>query len=426
MEMTLLSITVWFTHFLIASALYSDTLSPYTLSDYTETTLVTTATTKTNPEPTTLIYSTASSPLTASTTEDSKTNAPTEVYTQPNITSNVILTQETASLHEHNTSTPSQNGMTDDGESVSTAGDVTMSHADTSHTTVSSNFARLTPQRDDSNETGTMSSMSYNYDGSTVKTADIFSDPVNSVSTVPWRHSTENEDVKTKADEGNYETNSTQATFANMTEESRGTRGTEGSYGFTSEHREEHYNTSVNTTDVSATTETVSNEWSTLQSTDIPITTPGYTTEQGLMVTNASENHTSIGGVINSTTQQNTHGFTNSTPPMGRENRTGTGTPTPVGTTTSINISIITDVITDNSLNTTTVRTNKTDPENKVGHTCVNTSPEPHSRKSTLVCLITLFTLAMTATIFLGISIFLWVRLSVFKKDEERERRSDE
>ncbi|KAL0197727.1 hypothetical protein M9458_006267, partial [Cirrhinus mrigala] len=421
MEMTLLSITVWFTRFLIASALYANTQSPNTLSDYAETTQVTPATTKTNTGPKILIYSTTSSPLPASTTQDSITNSPIEVYTQTNITSNVTLTQETPSLLGHNTSTPSQNGTTDDGVSVSTASDVTMSHADTSHTTVSSNFERLTPQRDDSNETGTTLSVSYNYDGSTVQTTDILSDPVDSVSTVPWRHSTENEDMRTKADERNYETNSTQATFANMTEESRGTRGTEGSYGYTSEHREEHYNTSVNTTDVSAITATVSNEWSSLQSTDIPMTTPGYTTEQGLMVTNASENHTSVGGVINSTTQQNTHRFTNSTPPMGRENRTGTDTP--VGTTTNINISIITDATTDNSLNATTIRTNKTEPENEVRPTCVNTSPEPSSRQSTLVCLITLFTLAMTATIFLGISIFLWVRLSVFKKKLKRREK---
>ncbi|KAL1278205.1 hypothetical protein QQF64_024878 [Cirrhinus molitorella] len=279
-----------------------------------------------------------------------------------------------------------------------------------SHTTVSTNFGRLTPQRDDSNETGTTASVSYNYDGHTVQTTDTF----DNISTVPWRHSTENEDVRTKAGEGNYETYSTQATFANMTEESRGTRGTEGSYTFTSEHIEEHYNTSANTIDVSVATATASNEWSTLQSTDIPLTTTGYTTAQDLMVTDAPENYTSTGGVINSTAQQNTHGFTNSTTPTGRENRTRTDTPS--GTTTNINISIITDVITDNSLNATTIRTNKTDTEDKVRPTCLNSSPEPRSRQSMLVCFITLWTLAMTATIFLGISIFLWVRLSAFKK----------
>ncbi|XP_016343245.1 uncharacterized protein LOC107689655 [Sinocyclocheilus anshuiensis] len=413
MEMTLLSITVCFTQFLIASALYFKTLPPNTLSDYTETTQITPATTKTNPEPKILIYATSPSPLNA-TTQDSITNLPSEVHTQPNTTPNVTLTQETASLHQDNSSSPSQNDMMDDGVSVS---HVAMSHANTSHTTVSTNFARLTPQKDDSNETGTMSSVSYNYEGHTVQTADTLSDPVDSVSTVPWRHSTEKEDERTKADEGNYETNSTQATFANTNEELRETRGTEGTYRLTSEHREEHYDTAANTTDVSATTATGSNEWSISQNTDIHMTTPAYTTAQDPTVTDVPY-HTSVSGGKHSTTPQNIYRLTNSTAPTGRENRTGTDTPG--GTTTNINISIITDVLTDSSLNATTNRTNKTDTENKVWTACLNPNPESHSRQSRLVCFITVWTLAMTATIFLGITIFLLVRLSVFRKKMKR------
>ncbi|XP_016302468.1 flocculation protein FLO11-like [Sinocyclocheilus anshuiensis] len=415
MEMTLLSITVWFTQFLIVSALYFNTPPTNTPSDYTETTQITSATTKTNPEIKILIYATSSSPLTASTTQKSITNLPSEVHTQTNITPNVTPTPETASLHPLNSSTPSQNVMMDDGESVSSASNVAMSDANNSHTTVSTNFAGLTPQKDDSNETGTPSSVSYNSDGRTVQTPDTLSDPVDSVSTVPWRYSTEKEDERTKADEGNYETNSTQATFANMKEESRGTRGTEGSSTFSSEHREEHYDTAANTINVSDTTATVSNKWSTSQSTDIPMTTPSYTTAQGYPTfTDAPEYHTSTGGVNHSTTQENIYRFTNSTATTRRENRTGTDTPG--GTTANINISIITD----NSLNATNNRSNKNDTENKVRPSCLNPKPGNHSRPSKLVCFLTLWTLAMTATIFLGITIFLWVRLSVSKKKMKR------
>ncbi|KTF96253.1 hypothetical protein cypCar_00012040 [Cyprinus carpio] len=260
-----------------------------------------------------------------------------------------------------------------------------------------------------------MSSVSYNYD---VQTADTLSDPVNSASTVPWRHSTEKEDERTKADERNYETNSTQATFANTNKELRETQGTEGTYSFTSEHSEEHYDTAVNTTDVSTTTATGSNEWSISQNTDIPMTTPAYTTAQDPTVTDVPEYHTSTGGAKHSTTPQNIYKFTNSTAPTGRENRTGTDTPG--GTTTNVNISVITDALTDNSLNATTNRTNKTDTENKAWPACLNPNPESHSRQSMLVCFITLWSLAMTATIFLGITIFLLVRLSVFKKKMKR------
>ncbi len=407
MEMTLLSITVWFNQFLIISALYFNTLP--TNTDYTETTQITPATTKTNQGPKILTYETSSSPLTAPTSQDSITNLPSEVYTQPNITPNVTPAQETASLHQLNGSTPSQNVMVDDGESVSNASNVAMSDANTSHATVSTNFARVPPQKDDSNETGTTSSVSYNSDGHTVHTEGTLSDPVDSVSTVPWRYSTENEDERTEADEGNYETNSTQATFAQSNEESRGTRGTEGSYTLSSEHREEHYDTSANTINVSDTTATVSDEWSTSQNTDIPMTTPSYTTAQDPTVTDAPEYHTSTDGVNHSTTQENIYRLTSSTATTGRENRTGTNTPD--GTTTNINIS----VITDNSLNVT----NKTDTENKVWPSCLDTNPEP-SRRSMLVCFLALWTLAMTATIFLGITIFLWVRLSVSKKKMKR------
>lgn len=412
MEMTLLSITVWFTQFLIVSALYFNTQPTNTTSDYTE---ITSATTKTNSEPKILMYATSSSPLTASTTQKSITSLPSEVHTQTDITPDVTPTQETASLHQLSSITPSQNVTMDDGESVSNASNVAMSDANTSHTTVSTNFARLTAQKDDSNETGTTSSVSYNSDGHTVQTADTLSDPVDSVSTVPWKYSTEKEDERTKADEGNDEANSTQATFANMKGESRGTRGTEGSYTFSSEHREAHYNTTANTINVSDTTATVSNNWSTSQNTDIPMTTPSYTTAQGYpTVTDAPEYHTPTGGVTHSMTQENIHMFTNSTATTGRENRTETDTPS--GTTTNISISIITD----NSLDATNNRSNQNDTESKVRPTCLNPKPENHFWPSKLVCFLTVWTLAMTATIFLGITIFLWVRLSVSKKKMKR------
>ncbi|KAG1968050.1 putative threonine-rich GPI-anchored glycoprotein-like [Pimephales promelas] len=241
MEMTLLSITVWFTHFLIASALYFNTLPTNTITDSTETTQVTQATTKSRQEPKILIHTTTFSPLTTK-AQESTTNLPSEVHTQPNTTPNVASTQETTSLHQYNSSTPSQ-GMMDDGIGISNASSVAMSHTNTSHTTVSTNFARVTPQN---NETVTMSSASYTDDGRTVQTVDTLSDLLSSVSTVPWKDRTEKEGDRTKADEGNYETNSTQATFAN-TNESRGTLSTEGSYSITSEHREEPYNTTADT-----------------------------------------------------------------------------------------------------------------------------------------------------------------------------------
>lgn len=408
MEMSLLSITVWFTHFLIASAFYYNTPPTNTTSDYTETTQITQATTKTNQEPKILINATSFSPLTTK-TQESTTNLPSEVHTQPNTTPMVTSTQETTSLHQHNSSTPSQNGVADDDVGVSNASSVAMSHTNTSHTTVSTNFARLMPQYNE-----TMSTASYTDDGRTVQTADTLSDLLSSVSTVPWKDRTEKEDDRTKADEGNYETNSTQATFAN-TNESRGTLSTEGSYSFTSEHREEPYDTAANTIGVSAATATAGNDWSTSQSTDIPPITPAYTTARDPTVTDAPEYHTSIGGVNHSTTEQNINRFTNSTVHTGRENITGTDTPS--GTTTYNNNSIITDVLND----ATTNKTNKTDTESKAWPTCLN--PKPKSRQSTLMCFITVWTLAMTATIFLGITIFLWVRLSVFKKKMKRREK---
>ncbi|XP_048061708.1 cell wall protein IFF6 isoform X1 [Megalobrama amblycephala] len=278
MEMTLLSITVWFTHFLIASALYFNTLPTNTTSDHTETTQVTPATTKTNHEPKILINATSFSPPT--TTQDSTINMPSEVHTQPNTTPYVTPTEETTSLHQYNSSTSSQNDTMDDG--VGNSSNVAVSHRNTSHATVSTDFARLTPQNI---ETETMSSMSYNDGGRPVQTADTLSDPLNSVSTVPW---TEKEDDRTKADEGNYETNSTQATFANTKEESRGTQSTEGS-----EHREEPNDTAANTIGVSAATATARIDWSTSQNLDIPMNT----TAQNSTVTDAPEYHTSIDGV---------------------------------------------------------------------------------------------------------------------------------
>ncbi|XP_067272820.1 uncharacterized protein si:ch73-248e21.5 [Pseudorasbora parva] len=410
MEMTILSITVCFTHFLIASALYFNTLPSNTMSAHTETTQITPASTKTNQEPKMLINATAFSALTTK-TQDSTTNLPGEVHTQPNTTPNEMPTQETTSLHQHNSSTPSQNSTMDDDVGVSNASNVAMSQTHASHTTVSTNFAGLSPQN---NETGTTSSVSYSDDGRTVQTANTLSDLL-SVSTVPWKDWTEKEDNRTKADEGNYETNSTQATFANTNEKSRGTPSTEGSYSFTSEHREEPYNTTANTIGASSATATARDDWSTSQSTDIPMITAAYTTAQDPKITVAPEYQTSIGGVNHSTTQQNR--FTNSTAHTGRKNITGTDTPD--ATTTYNNNTIITDVLTD----ATTNKTNKTDTESKVWPKCLNTNPESKPRQYTLVCLITVWTLAMTATIFLGITIFLWVRLSVFKKEKKRREK---
>ncbi|XP_039542797.1 flocculation protein FLO11-like isoform X2 [Pimephales promelas] len=402
MEMTLLSITVWFTHFLIASALYFNTLPTNTITDSTETTQVMQAT-KSRQEPKILIHTTPFSPLTTK-AQESTTNLPSEVHTQPNTTPNVASTQETTSLHQYNSSTPSQ-GMMDDGIGISNASSVAMSHTNTSHTTVSTNFARVTPQN---NETVTMSSASYTDDGRTVQTVDTLSDLLSSVSTVPWKDRTEKEGDRTKADEGNYETNSTQATFAN-TNESRGTLSTEGSYSITSEHREEPYNTTADT--IGESTATARNDWSTSQSTDIPMITPASSTARDPTVTDGPEYHTSIGGVNHSMTQQHINSFTNSTAHAGRENITGTDTPG--DTTTYNNNSIITGVLTD--------ATNKTDTESKAWHKCLN--PNPKSRQFTLMCFITLWTLAMIATIFLGITIFLWVRLSVSKKKRKQREK---
>ncbi|XP_052409078.1 mucin-5AC [Carassius gibelio] len=499
MEMTLLFITVWFTQFLIVSALNFSTQPTYTPSDFIDTTQITSATTKTNPEPNTLIYATPSSPLTA-TTHITITNLPSEVQTQTNITPNVTPTQETASLQQLNTSSsPSQHVMMDDGESVTNVSNVTVSDDNTSHTTVSTNFAT---QTNDSTETGTTPSVSYNSDRSTVQTTDTSSDPVDSVSTAPWRYSTEKEDERTNADEGNYETNSTLATFTNMNEESRGTRGTEGSYTFSSEHSEAHYDTTANTINVSDTTATVSNNQSTPQNTDIPTTTPSYTTAntvnvsdttatvsnnrstpkntdiptttpsyttantvnvsdttatvsnnrstpqntdipsttpsyttaQGYpTVTDAPEDHTSTSGdplslnsthlkinSTHSTTQGDIYRFTNPTETTGRENRTEPDTPG--GTPTNINVS----VTTDNSLNATNYSSNTNDTENKARPPCLSPTQENHSWPSKLVCFLILWTLAMTASIFLGITIFLWVRLSVSKKKMKRRVKGGE
>ncbi|XP_026064220.1 mucin-5AC-like [Carassius auratus] len=431
MEMTLLFITVWFTQFLIVSALNFSTQPTYTPSDFIDTTQITSATTKTNPEPNTLIYATPSSPLTA-TTHITITNLPSEAQTQTNITPNVTPTQETASLQQLNTSSsPSQHVMVDDGESVTNVSNVTVSDDNTSHTTVSTNFAT---QTNDSTETGTTPSVSYNSDRSTVQTTDTSSDPVDSVSTAPWKYSTEKEDERTNDDEGNYETNSTLATFTNMNEESRGTRGTEGRYTFSSEHSEAHYDTTANTVNVSDTTATVSNNRSTPQNTDIPSTTPSYTTAQGYpTVTDAPEDHTSTSGdplslnsthlkinSTHSTTQGDIYRFTNPTETTGRENRTEPDTPG--GTPTNINIS----VTTDNSLNATNYSSNTNDTENKARPPCLSPTQENHSWPSKLVCFLILWTLAMTASIFLGITIFLWVRLSVSKKKMKRRVKGGE
>ncbi|XP_056309667.1 mucin-2 [Danio aesculapii] len=296
---------------------------------------------------------------------------------EPNTTQNMTSMLKMRSLHQYNSSS-SQNDTNDEDVSISNASDVAVSYTNTTPT-VFTNFTRLTPQRDENNQTG----ISYNH----IQTVDPFSN----VSTDPWK---EKGDETTKADEGNYETNSTRATFVNTSEQWRETRGTEGSYGFTSEHREEDYNTTANTT---------ATDWSTSQNTDILTTTPAFTITQETAVTDEPEYHTSAGGVNHSTKPQDL--FTSTY--IESENMTGTGAP--IGSTNNNNNnSIITDVLTDNSSYPTT---NITDTESKVWPTCSNSS-----RQSTMVCFITVWALAMTAAIFLGVTIFLWVRLSIVKE----------
>lgn len=298
---------------------------------------------------------------------------------EPNTTQNMTSMLEMRSLHQHNNSL-SQNDTNNEDASISNTSDIAMNYTNTTPT-VFTNFTRLTPQKDENNQTG----ISYNHFQTVY--------PFSNVSTHPWK---EKEDETTKADEGDYETNSTQATFVNTSEQWRETRGTEGSYDFTSEHREEDYNTTANTINARAAT-----DWSTSQ--NILTATPAYTVTPDSVVTDEPEYHTSAGGVDHSTKPQDLLTSTHT------ESANMTGTGPPIGSTTvNNNNSNITDVLTDNSTYPTT---NITDTESKEWPTCLNSS-----RQSTIVCFITVWALAMTAAIFLGVTIFLCVRLSIVKE----------
>ncbi|XP_051570527.1 mucin-4 [Myxocyprinus asiaticus] len=456
MEMTLLSITVWLTHFLFASALYFNTtttqLSKNTLSDYTETTQITGTTTESNQEPRILINSTASSPQT---TESLDSTVATALH--------MTSTEEIASMHQPNSRNESQNDIVHftkgpDGWSVSNASNV-MIHTITSlmDTTVSSNPGSLTIKKDDNNEIGTKSSAHItSYDSNRHTSLDkvlntqttrpvtmALLDTLKTVTTVPWRDWSGEGYERTKPDEGNYEMNSNQATSANLNKETRGTQVTEGSYSLTSEHRvpvhnEEQYNTTTSTTEVSTATPTTRNNWITPYNTNTPMTSmSAYKTEHDLTVTDTTEYHTSIpvlvtksGGYwtgqpsreyITDSTTQSTYRLLNSTTHTERENRTETDTPSGI---TSNNSTIIANVIADNSTNATTDKMNNTSTENTLWPNCFNSQSQ--FRQSRLVCFITVWALAMTASVFLGISVFLWVRLSIVKKRMKHRGRGQE
>ncbi|XP_051995275.1 mucin-4-like [Xyrauchen texanus] len=459
MELTLLSITVWLTHFLFASAIYFNTtttkkLPANNLSDYTENTQITGATTETNQEPRILINSTALSPQTMRSQGSTVATA-----------MHVAFTEEATYMHQFNGSNESQNDFMDitkgpDEGSVSSASNVIMdTNTSPMDTTVSLNPARLTLKKDD-NETGTRSSThntscdsdkhtSFGKVLNTQTTKPVtqsLSDPSNTVTTVSQRDLTGVGDERTKADEGNYEMYSTQSTFANLNEESRGTQVTEGSYKLTSEHEvslhsEQNYNTGTSTTEVSTSTPKTRNNWITPHNTNTPMTTSAYTTH--LTVTDTTEYHTSIPVLVaksggywteqprrehstDFTTQQSLYRLILSTAHIERENRNETDTlDTPSGITSN-NSTIIANVITDNSTNATTDKTNQTERDNTTLPNCFNTNSEHQLLQSRLVCFITIWTLAMTASVFLGISIFLCVRLSVVKERMRHRRRGQE
>ncbi|XP_051987271.1 uncharacterized protein si:ch73-248e21.5 [Xyrauchen texanus] len=440
MEMSLLSITVWLTHFLFASALYFNTtttqLSKNTLADNIETPHI--------------FGATASSP---ETTESLDSTVATALH--------VTSTEEIASMHQLNSRNESQKDIVHftkgkDEWSVSNAN--VMIHTNTSlmDTTVSSNPGRLTIKKDNNNETGTKSSAlitSYDSDRHTsldkvlnTQTTEPVTmallDPFKIVTTVPWRDWSGEGYERMKPDEGNYEINSTQATFANLNEETR-TQVTEGSYKLTSEHRapvhnEEHYNTTTSTTEVITGTPTTRNNWITPHNTNTPMTAmSAYKTEHDLTVTDTTEYHTSIPVLvtessgywseqpsreyITDSTTQSTYRLLNSTAHTERENRTETDTPSGI---TSNNSTIIANVIADNSTNATTDKMNNTSTENTLWPNCFNSQSQ--FRESRLVCFITVWTLAMSASVFLGISVFLCVRLSIVKKRMKHRGRGQE
>nr|XP_055049814.1 mucin-16 [Misgurnus anguillicaudatus] len=481
MQMTLLSITVWLTHFLKASSFNYNTPTADTQRNYTEAIQITGATTKTN------MHTTALSPP-VTTTQDNTiittttTDLTGEAQTHASSTLNEISTEETVPMHQ------SQNDFMDTANTTDGDRNTLMFQTDT---TVSLKF---TPQKDDQNETGRRSSAhntSYDHEYSSLgsvtqtQTEGIWSttpdkqptsEPLNSAQTASWKDWTAESNATTKVYEEHYEMSSTQAAFANSNEEST-TQGTTGSDGLMTEHRvqthrEEHFNT----TDTTSATPTIDSNFITSQNSDVPMTTILHT----LNITETAENHsltpvnemksggrwtgqssTEDSGINESTTQ---YGVTNSTAYIGSENRTLVTLDTPNDTTDINNSSIIAEIVTDinedsginesttqYSVTNSTVYTGsenrtlvtldtpsdttdinnssiiaevvtdinvtsiKTDTKNRHWPECFDANSK-QTLQSKLVCFITLWTLAITATVFLGISIFLWVRISVEKK----------
>lgn len=421
METILLSIAVWHTHFLTASSLYFNTPPSSSPGYYTESIFTTEATTETNQELTIPINTTDLAPPVTTTRDSTIKTLTNDAQTHESLSHSVIPTEETTPVHELNSSTESQNDTIDAAKT--TDSDRVMFHTNTSLTSTATSFARLTPQKEDKNETGRGSSAhntSYNNDS---QTADIWnattvkqptSEPFKSEQTVSWKEWTVND--TTKSDEEIYEMSSTQAAFANSNEDTERTEGTTGSYGLTTEHMvlmhtEEHY-TTPNTTDT--TSAIIENNWITSRNVDTPMTTTDYTTLDGMNITNAPENQSSTPGIVTKSGRRREESEVNESTThniVTKENRTPSVT---FDTTNNINSSIVTNFITDRNINATSIIT---DTKNNVFPECFNTnSKQTHFQQSKLVCFITLWILAMTASIFLGITIFLWVQLSVLKK----------
>lgn len=407
METILLSIAVWLTHFLTASSLYFNTPPPSTLRSYTESIFTAEATTEPNQELGIPLNTTDLSPPVTATQDRTITPALTlETQTHASLTQNVTPTEETTSVSPESQNDTIDAVKTTDGESST----VTF-HTNTSLTATS--FQRLTSPTEDKNETGRGSSAHNTSYSNDRQTADIWnattvrqltSEPLNSVQTVAWKEWTVND--TTEADEENDEMSSTQATFANSDKDT----GTTGSYGVTTGHMvlmhtEEHYTTPHAT---SATTE---NNLTTSQNTDMPVTVD-YTDDMNitdapgnLSLTPVMKNGRRGEDIeVNESTTQNT----NLTAHAGKENTTPSVTlDTPSNHNNSSNVTL------DSNINATSNLTRDT--TNGLLPECFNANSK-QTQQSKLACFITLWTLAMTASVFLGISIFLWVRLSVSKK----------
>lgn len=425
METILLSIAVWLTHFLTVSTLYFNTPPPSTMRSYTETIFSTEETTEIIQELEIPLNSTDLSPPVTTTQDSMMTTALTiETQTHASLTQNVTPTEETTSVGPE-----SQNDTIDAVKAADGESNTVTIHTNTSLTATTTSSARLTAQMEDKNKTGRGASahnMSYNNDrqtediwnATTVK--QLTSEPFNSVQTVSWTEWTVNDTMK--AVEENDEMSSTQETFANSDKDS----GTTGSNGLTTGHMvlmhtEEHYTTpniTPNTTDT--TSATIGNIWITSQNTDIPITAD-YTTSDGMNMTDAPKNQSLTPYIksgrrgedieVNESTTQNR--VTNFTAQTRKENTTPLVTlDTSSDTTNNNKSSIIANVTPDNNTNGTLVIT---DPKNSLLPECFITNSK-QTQQSKLVCFITLWTLAMVASVFLGIIIFLYVRLSILKK----------